>query len=204
MALDKLAKEAEIERKCGATRCSTWILSSSNEPTDERMERFAEKMRCVALTLEAEGISCGLEFVGPLHIYRMAKYPFIRTMDEMLAMCRKIGTKKCGLLLDSYHLYTAGGEMEDVLKLKAEDIVQVHINDAVSGVARDELQDQVRLLPCETNVVDGKTFLTSLAKIGYEGPVITEPFYKPFREIDDAQKKAQMTIDAMKKAYPFA
>ena len=197
-----LEKRAKAERACGATRCSTWILSSCDVPKEDRIGKFVTHVRKISRVLGDEGIGFGLEFIGPLEIYTRQRYPFVRTMQEMLDVCAEVGERNCGLLLDSYHLYTSGGTMDDVLALRQDQVIVVHINDAVSGVAVDELKDQERLLPGETNVIDAARFLRNLARIGYEGPVITEPFYKPFREMTDDVEKARMTIAAMKRAYP--
>jgi len=52
----------------------------------------------------------------------------------------------------------------------------VHINDAPSGIAVDAQRDNVRRLPGETGIIDLKGFLGALRKIGYDGPVVPEPF----------------------------
>jgi len=54
----------------------------------------------------------------------------------------------------------------------------VHINDAPAGIPVDAQKDNVRCLPGETGVVDLKGFLGALDKIGYDGPVVPEPFLK--------------------------
>jgi sugar phosphate isomerase/epimerase len=96
----------------------------------------------------------------------------------MQQLCRDIGMGNLGILLDAYHWHTAHGTLEQLAALSDADIVDVHVNDALPGVAVDELLDQVRALPGETGVIDLKGFLSNLARIGYTGPVMVEPFSK--------------------------
>ena len=51
-------------------------------------------------------------------------------MQDTLAWIDTFNSKNVGLLLDSYHWHTNGLTTEDILKLKREQIVHVHINDA--------------------------------------------------------------------------
>ncbi len=76
------------------------------------------------------------------------------------------------MLLDSYHWYTNGLSTDDLLQLRAEDIVHVHINDA-KDLPIAELLDHERLYPGE-GVIDLAGFLESLRKIGYKGAVAQE------------------------------
>jgi predicted xylose isomerase-like sugar epimerase len=62
-------------------------------------------------------------------------------------------------------------------------VVQVHVNDAPSGIAVDQQQDSVRELPGATGVIDIGGFLKSLAAMGYDGPVTPEPFCAALREL---------------------
>jgi len=118
----------------------------------------------------------GLEFLGPKTIRQGHKYEFIHTLDGMLELCEAIGTGNVGLLLDSWHWYTSYGTLEDITKLKPEQVVYVHINDAPDGVPIDEQIDSIRRLPGETGVIDLVGFLRALKQIGYDGPVTPEPF----------------------------
>jgi sugar phosphate isomerase/epimerase len=118
----------------------------------------------------------GIEFLGPETLRTAHSYSFIHTLDEMMELAGEIGTGNVGLLLDAYHLYTSGGEIEDLKSITTRDIVTVHINDAPSGFLLNEQMDTVRCLPLETGVIDLPGFMAALAEIGYEGPVTTEPF----------------------------
>ena len=65
----------------------------------------------------------------------------------------------------------------------------VHVNDAPAGVPVEEQLDNVRALPGETGVIDIAGFLQSLQAIGYDGPVVPEPFKKELADLpsDDAR-----------------
>ena len=84
--------------------------------------------------------------------------------------------RECGFLLDSWHWYTAHETAEDVRRLRPQQVVDVHVNDAPAGVEIDEQLDNVRDLPGATGVIDIATFLSALQHIGYDGPVMVEPF----------------------------
>ena len=50
------------------------------------------------------------------------------------------GATNIGVILDSYHWYTAGGTVADIRALRAEDVVYVHVNDAPEGRALEALR----------------------------------------------------------------
>ena len=195
--LSKLHRRALAARRTGATRCNHWILSSADLPYEAEFERLVKKIRPCAKLLENEGMTLALEFVGTKEVYDKGPYPFIRTMPEMLRLCASMDAKGCGLLLDSYHLFTAGHSVDDILKLTADQVAFVHINDALPGIPVDDLPDQNRLLPGESGVIDCKGFIRNLFAIGYEGPVVTEPFYAPFKDVADPEAKARRLMDAL-------
>jgi sugar phosphate isomerase/epimerase len=111
----------------------------------------------------------------------------------MMELAEAIGTGNVGLLLDAWHLYTSGGEIEDFSTITANDIVTVHVNDAPKGVARDDLLDTVRALPMETGVLDLPGFMRALKALDYDGPVTPEPFSERINAIaaEDPLKAAQ-------------
>ncbi len=100
-----------------------------------------------------------------------------------MRLCNEIGTGNLGLLLDSWHWYTTYGTTGQLKKLKSEQVVYVHINDAPSGIPVEEQIDNVRCLPGETGVIDLVGFLRTLREIGYDGPVTPEPFSRKLKEM---------------------
>ena len=195
--LDELPRLAAAAAAIGAPRSRTWILPSSDELTFEENYRFhVERFRPIARILAEHACRLGLEFVGPKTKRDERKYPFIYTMDGMLDMAAEIGPN-VGLLLDAYHWYTSHGTLEDLRALQPEQVVYVHVNDAVAGVPVDELLDLVRALPGETGVIDIAGFLGALQAIGYDGPVTAEPFKQQLKELESDEARLRVVSAAM-------
>jgi sugar phosphate isomerase/epimerase len=148
------------------------------------------RLRPAAQILADHGVRLGLEFVGPRTLRQGHKFSFISTMEGMLGLCAAIGTGNVGLLLDSFHWYTAHGTAQDIASLRNQDVVLVHLNDGVAGKGPDEQQDLVRALPGETGVIDLTTFLGGLRAIGYDGPVVVEPFSDRLKAMSPADAAA--------------
>jgi sugar phosphate isomerase/epimerase len=175
--MQNLPRLARLAQQLGATRCATWMLPFSDELRFmEHLDVIARRLRPAAQILADHGVRLGLEFVGPRTLRQGHKFSFISTMEGMLGLCSAIGTGNVGLLLDSFHWYTARGTAQDVASLCNEDVVLVHLNDGVAGKGPDEQLDLVRALPGETGVIDLAAFLGELSAIGYDGPVVVEPF----------------------------
>jgi sugar phosphate isomerase/epimerase len=113
----------------------------------------------------------GLEWQGPKTLWTGHKFVFIHTLSGTLELIRAIGEDNVGLLLDIWHVYTAGDRLEDLRKLTGNDIVYVHISDAPLGVPFDEHRDEIREVPGATGVIDLVAFFKCLKEMGYRGPV---------------------------------
>lgn len=192
-----LQARAAILKECGVTRVSTWIMPGHADLTYLRnFELHRSRLRECALVLRDHGMRLGLEFVGPRTLMNRFRFPFIHSQSEMLELCAAIDTGNMGLLLDAWHWHTSQGTVEELHVLTNETIVNVHVNDAPSGVPFEELQDNKRELPGATGVIDLKSFMNFLVKIGYDGPVTVEPFNQPLRELEN-EPALQKTIDSL-------
>ena len=196
-ALPRLARAAQT---LGLDRCSTWIMPCSDERTfDENFEFHVTRLQPGAQILADHGVRLGLEWVGPKTLRDTRQYPFIHTMQGMLELGDAIGTGNMGLLVDAYHVYTSHGSNADVSGLTADQVVNVHVNDAPQGLAIDEQLDGVRDLPGATGVLDLTGFLQALRAIGYDGPVTAEPFSQRLRDLpaDQAVAETAAAMQAM-------
>jgi sugar phosphate isomerase/epimerase len=199
--LKRLPEMAKALQRAGAGRVGTWLAPC--HPARTYLVNFrlhAVRLREIAKILGDCGQRLGLEYVGPKTSWTAARYPFIHTMLEMKELIVEIGRDNVGLVLDSWHWYTAGETEAELLTLSGNDVVACDLNDAPAGVPVDQQRDGSRELPAATGVIDLKTFLGALVTIGYDGPVRAEPFNKALRDMPDDEAMAA-TAAAMKKAF---
>ena len=198
----ELKELAVAASSIGCTRASTWIPSWHD--TMEYEENFMfhkRRFQWIGNALAEQGISLGLEFLGPKTLRDGHKYEFVHTMAEILRMCNETAAENLGLLLDCWHWYTSGATLDDLRTLKGNQIIDVHINDAPPGIPMDQLKDNVRALPGETGVIDVKGFLSVLDTIGYKGPVMAEPFSERVRKMPPEEAIA-VTATAIDSVWP--
>jgi sugar phosphate isomerase/epimerase len=201
--LHELPRLAATARELGATRTATYMPSGSDErPFAENFDWHVARLRPIAEVLRDAGCRFGIEFLGP-KTYRAAfHYEFIYTLDGVMDLVAEIGTGNVGVLLDSWHLYTSGGTLADLARLMNHDVVVVHVNDAPAGIARDEQIDTVRTLPMETGVIELVGFMRALREMGYDGPVMPEPFSQRINDLaatdpGAAAREAARSMDAL-------
>ncbi|MEX1018887.1 MAG: sugar phosphate isomerase/epimerase [Litorilinea sp.] len=182
--MDKLPGYAALAQQLECRRTFTYIVPADNERTfTENFHFHVDRLRPAAQILNDYGCRLGLEFVGPYTSRQNKRYSFVHTLEGARALAAALGTRNAGILLDIWHLHTAHGRNQDILELKGDEIVYVHVNDAPTGVATDALIDNVRTLPGETGVLEIGGFLDALGEIGYDGPVTAEPFSQRVRDL---------------------
>jgi sugar phosphate isomerase/epimerase len=167
-----------VAEEAGVERTHMTLSAGSNQLTrDESFARHVERYNQITSVLKDHGLRLGLEYMGPLELRAELRYPFINTLPELVELLRAVDNH-LGVILDSFHWYTAGDTVSDILALSAENVISVDINDAIAGVSRDDQEDLNRALPGTTGVIDISGFLGALVHIGYDGPVCVEPFCK--------------------------
>ena len=199
--LNKLDGYAKYAAEIGAKRCATWIMPCSDSLTwEENFELHRLRLRKCSEILEKYDIRLGLEFVGPATLRKGKKYEFIHNLDQMLELCDAIGTDNMGLLIDIFHWDTARQTNGDWTKITNKQVVLVHINDA-PDVAIEDQEDQIRKLPGETGVLKISEFFNGLKSIGYDGPVIAEPFQRNLSEMP-IQDATNVIMTSINKVWP--
>jgi sugar phosphate isomerase/epimerase len=180
--LQALPGHAKALQRAGVTRAATWLSPAHGSLTYLANFRLhARRLREVAKVFGDHGIRLGLEYVAPKTSWTRARFPFVHTMAEMKDLVAEIGQANVGFLLDTWHWYTAQETVDDLLSLRGEQVVLCHMNDAPVGVPVDQQVDNRRGLPCTTGVIDMKGFLGAMVKIGYDGPLVCEPFSQELR-----------------------
>jgi sugar phosphate isomerase/epimerase len=199
--MKRLGEFAQGLRRAGISRVGTWISPSHGSLTYvANFRQHARRLREAAKTLGDHGQRLGLEYVGPKTSWSAGRFPFLHTMAEMKDLIAEIGCDNVGFVLDSWHWYTAGETEAELLSIRGSDVVSCDLNDAPAGIPVDQQMDAKRELPSATGVIDLKTFLGALVKIGYDGPIRAEPFNAALGRLPRLDAVAA-TAAAVKKAF---
>jgi sugar phosphate isomerase/epimerase len=208
--LAELPALMETARAIGCTRATSGIGPGFDEGTfEERFDRAARQLGEVATVLEQGGCRLGLEFIGtPSYRKERWAHEFIHDLDGVMKLIRAVGSPALGTLFDVWHHWVSGGTPEQIDQLSAADVVLVHVNDAPLGLSIDEQIDTQRTLPMETGVIPAPEMLKRLAGIGFDGPVMPEPFSATLDELaasdpDAAGAKTKASMDALWAAAGF-
>jgi sugar phosphate isomerase/epimerase len=175
--MELLAELAPRVACAGCTRTYAHIWPGSHDmPYSENMGWHVRRLRPLAATLSEHGISLGLEFIGPKTLRAPFRYPFVHTLAQAAELADTVHPAT-GIVVDCFHWYTSGGTLQDLRRhLRAEQVVNVHANDARAGRQRDEQIDMEREMPLATGIIDAPGVLRVLDEMGYDGPLIAEPF----------------------------
>lgn len=175
--MSRLPGFARTMASLGCTRITTWFPPCHETlPYDEHFQQLRSRTARICEVLARHGLRYGLEFIGPETLRRGKPYPFIHDLDGLLELIVAVSAENLGFLLDCWHWYTSGGTAQDLEKLSDQLVVAVHVNDAPRGIPREEQIDNQRTMPGETGVIDMPTFMGTLRRMDYTGPVIVEPF----------------------------
>jgi sugar phosphate isomerase/epimerase len=151
-----------MARRCarlGIPFCVLVLRVPPDAAVDDRIRRCAD-------VFAASGVRLALEFVP---------YTAVRTLAEARAVCARIGTERCGLLVDTWHLARTRGSAADLAGLEPHEVACVQVADAAPEPVGDLAEEsrRARLLPGE-GVVDIAGIAAALAAVGFDGPIGTE------------------------------
>jgi len=201
--LRELPRLAAVAREMGQVRTATFMPSGSDErPFQENFDWHVGRLRPIAEILRDEGIRFGIEYIGPKTFRAAFQHEFIYTLEGLMELIDAIDVNNVGVMLDSWHLFASGGSLADIERLTNDDIVVVHVNDAPAGIPWDAQIDTVRELPGATGVIDLAGFMRALQQLGYDGPVMPEPFNQGINDLAAhdplaAAREASRAMDAL-------
>ncbi len=179
---------AGFAAEIGCPRACTWLPPTVDTEAREFYQMAVARWRKVGQVAEEYGVRLGLEWVGTPTL-RESGNEFIYRMDQVLEMEAEIGVDSLGLLVDSFHWYTAGHSAEELAALPVEKIVHVHINDAPDKPVEQQIDNQ-RLLPGE-GIIDLPGFLGALKATGYTDFMGVETFNEELKALPVAEAAAR-------------
>ncbi len=181
-ALEVLRRWADAARVLGVTHAYNHVWPCSSREFDENFSWTVERIRAVNGILRENGVSYGLEFLGPHELRKFAEHEFIHSLSGALALADAAGGG-VGIAFDVFHWYCSqNGAMDDVMLMEQniDRLVAVHISDGVLGRSFDQQKDMERRLPGVSGVIDAKTVLARFRSHPNNALYMAEPF-EPWR-----------------------
>lgn len=152
---------------------------------------MAERYAGLAEQARGYGIAPILEFWG--------RAKTLSRLGEAIEVARLSGLANVPLLLDPFHLYTGGSDLNDLSQLNAEDIGIVHANDYPASPPRETIADADRLFPGD-GAAPSAELAKALAACGYRGFLSLELFRSDY-EGRSALETARHGLNKMREAY---
>jgi sugar phosphate isomerase/epimerase len=215
--LERLPRNAEAAVVLGLTRTGTWVMPETpGRPAPgetsatylERVERLhVERLGAIARVLDGQGVQFGLEVIGVESSRNGAGLPFITRLADLGGLLERVSAEapNVGPLIDSFHLYAAGEEVDAALAWGGQRVVWVHLADlpSTAGTERREMKEEDRGLPGEHGSIANLELLEKLARSGYDGPVIAEPMVGWLRRSGlDPREVAYHVAAALRSVWP--
>lgn len=181
-SLEKFEENCALAASVGCSRTGSFFPNRMSLPPDEARCILRDRTAMLAERAEPHGIAIGLEFLG-LRTFRLEEpHAFINNVPDTIEMLRETGRPNVGLILDSFHYFTSGGDLAQIRSLLASDIVHLHVNDAPHADV-NTLEDTQRLLPGK-GVIDLTGWFKAIGETGFDGFVAIEIFDEDFRNQD--------------------
>jgi sugar phosphate isomerase/epimerase len=169
-ALARLTRAAAVLR---APICIAALFADA--PHDDAVR----DLRAAAAALAPAGTRLAFEFTS---------YGHARTLAAAAAVCEDVGWERCGLLVDSWHVFRGGEELSSVAALTGNRIALVHVSDGGALPHSDPVLDGRfrRRLP-GTGSFDLAGFAAALAAAGYDGTVSPEVLSPALRRLEPSE-----------------
>jgi 2-keto-myo-inositol isomerase len=166
-----LAECEELCRVAQAIDCPYIVVVPSPLPEGKARADVPEESVRVLDELgrmaEAYGVALAFEFLGQ-------KNCSVQTLAEAAGIVEKLNRSNVGLVLDSFHFYAGGSQIESIDALDVRKLFIFHINDA-EDLPRDQLEDRHRLLP-GLGILPLKEIIKALHRINYDRVTSVEIF----------------------------
>ena len=144
----------------------------NHERVVEESVRVLEELGRIA---ERYHVALAFEFLGQPNCS-------VQTLEQAAEIVGRLARANVGLVLDSFHFYAGGSQVEAIKSLDADKLFIFHINDA-ENLPREQLEDSHRLLP-GLGILPLGEIVRALKAIGYDRVTSVEIFRPEYWERD--------------------
>jgi sugar phosphate isomerase/epimerase len=184
----------------GADRCYTTVRPTADQlPFHENFQFHVERLRQVADALAPANVKLGLSFLSAASDRTDGGFQFIYQPDSLLLLIDSVQRDNVGLLLDTWHWFVGGGDLEKLPKLRGEQVIGVRLADMPAGVDLANITNEQRLMPGDGGVIDAAAVLSVLDEIDFDGPVSVAPWPGLFKgqTRESIVSKASSVLDTL-------
>ena len=113
------------------------------------------------------GVKPAMEFLGFVEQ--------LNTIEDAIEIMKKSGRDDATTILDPFHIFRGGGDLESIAKLTAQQIAVSHFNDVPADPPREQQHDKDRVWPGD-GIFDLRRYLQLIEETGYQGYLSLELF----------------------------
>jgi sugar phosphate isomerase/epimerase len=142
---------------------------------DVAAEDAIRELHAAADVLDDAGVRIAFEFTA---------YGHRRSLRDAIELCSAVGWERCGLLVDSWHVFRGGEPLMLLRSLEADQIALVHVNDAAPHGGLDPVfEGRFRRALPGSGVFPLGAFAEGLAATGYRGTISVEVLSTELRRL---------------------
>lgn len=210
--LRRLPRLADLALELGLKATGTWVLpclpaAAPTQGPEDWLDWHVDRLGSIAKVLADRGIGLGLEVIGVRSSRPEGSTPFLHRLTDLGPLLDRLAaeTPNVGVLIDAFHLFAAGEDVDATVDRWGHRVLWVHVADVREGEDDDRgsIVDHRRGLPRVGGPVPCGHLLGRLEARGYDGPVTVEPFRdRGDPEPVDARAWARDAAEAARRIWP--
>ena len=158
-----------------AVELSAPYIIASPPPGAANYEEGAERYRKLLEMGESIGVLPAMEFLGFVED--------LNTIEKALRVMQGSGHPRATTVLDPFHVFRGGGDMESIALLQESQIAISHFNDTPATPPRQQQHDADRVYPGEGHL-DLRRYVQLLRQTGYDRWLSLERFREKHWQAD--------------------
>jgi sugar phosphate isomerase/epimerase len=159
-----------------ADRCFTTVRpTSDHRPFHENFQFHVDRLGKLADALAKGNVKLALNFLATPADRADSGFEFIHQADPALLLLKNVRKDNVGLLLDTWHWWVGGGDIDKLRTLRGDQILSVRLADIPAGADFAAITSEQRIMPGEGGSIDFAALVGTLEELGFDGPVALAP-----------------------------
>jgi sugar phosphate isomerase/epimerase len=184
---ERALEDARTKMKQAAAVGARYIIASPPREVVSDMDEAAKRYRNLLELGREFGVKPAMEFLGFVE--------GINQINDAWEIVTKADHPDSTIVLDSFHIYRGGSDINDMKKISGDKIAIFHINDAPRTPTREKQTDADRVYPGD-GILPLSEMVQNLRDVGYSGHISLELFNPKYWE-QNPKKVVREGLDKM-------